>query len=100
MSEIRKGVRARDIVSGIEGLVVARHDYLFGCTRYSLQPDGLDKDGKVKESLGVDEAQLEVLGDGINAKLANPFWGDPVMAAAPPRGGPRDDPHRVSRPIG
>jgi hypothetical protein len=35
----------KDTITGYSGIVVARHEYLNGCLRFSLQPDKLDKDG-------------------------------------------------------
>lgn len=34
---VKLGDRARDIVSGFEGIVVAKIQYLTGCDRYSLE---------------------------------------------------------------
>lgn len=57
------GARLRDIVTGFEGVVVARTQYLTGCNRYSLQNQELDKDGKPKDWQAFDENQLDEVKD-------------------------------------
>lgn len=91
------GHRVRDRVTGLTGVVTARHVYLFGCVRLSVQPP-VAGDGKIPESLGFDEPGLEDLGPApglaeLVARINAPrTWADP--------GGPRDDPHSASRPDG
>ena len=57
---VELGDEVKDTVTGFIGIVVARHQYLYGCTRISVQPP-VDKDGKVPDSHGFDEPQLEIL---------------------------------------
>jgi hypothetical protein len=78
---IKNGDKVRDKITGLEGVVVARHDYLHGCTRFSVQPVEL-KDGKPVECSSFDEPQLELIADG----------GFPAKTGREP-GGPRNDPH-------
>lgn len=54
---IELGKKVRDTVSGFVGVAVARHTYLNGCSRYSVQPE-VDKDGKLPEWQAFDEMQL------------------------------------------
>jgi hypothetical protein len=56
---INLGDRVKCKISGAEGIVVARHDYLHSSTRYSVQPKSFD--GKPVESAGFDGPQLEVI---------------------------------------
>lgn len=58
------GVKVRDVVSGSEGIVVARTEWLNGCVRVGFQPPN-DKDGKPVEMVTVDEPQLEVIGPSV-----------------------------------
>jgi hypothetical protein len=58
--KIKLGVKARDKVTGFEGIVGARVEYLNGCVRYELIPR-VDKDGKSREPEYYDEARLEVI---------------------------------------
>ena len=52
------GAQVRDRTSGLTGTVVARTEWLYGCRRYSVQPDGF-KDGKPYDPVGFDEDALE-----------------------------------------
>jgi len=58
------GTRVKDRVSGLVGTIVGRTEWLYGCRRYSVQPDGV-KDGKPFESIGFDEDALAPLTEGI-----------------------------------
>lgn len=63
---IELGKIAKDKITGFEGVITARCEFLTGCNRYCIQPTTL-KDGRPIESIYFDEAQIEVLSDGINA---------------------------------
>ena len=54
------GDRVRDRISGLKGIVIGVHDWLFGCRRITIQPEEV-KDGKPAEGYCVDSAQCEVL---------------------------------------
>lgn len=60
---IKLGVQARDKVSGFEGVVTARTQFITGCDRYSLTPPA--KDGKFNEAVWFDESCIEITGNGI-----------------------------------
>ena len=57
---IKLGVKVRDVVSGAEGVLMCRCEWLNGCVRSSFQPVR-DKDGKVPEMITVDDEQLEAI---------------------------------------
>jgi len=57
---VKLGDRVKDVITGLTGLAVAEHRYLYGCCRITVQPP-IDKDGKVPEGYTFDEASLEVL---------------------------------------
>ena len=59
-SEVQLGDKAKDSVTGFEGICVARTEWLNGCIRCSLQSDKLDKEGKPQDSQVFDEPQLVV----------------------------------------
>lgn len=59
MSEITLGQKARDVVTGFEGIVTGRADYLTGCSQFVLAPR-VAKDGTFKEGHWFDESRLEV----------------------------------------
>ena len=78
------GSKVRDRVTGFEGIVTGRYEFLYGCRRYGVQSREL-KDGKPIDSVGFDEDALEV-----------------VVAAEPhvmkETGGPQREPERRSDP--
>lgn len=81
---VKLGQRVREKFSGIEGTVIGITDWLYGCRRITIQPDG-QKDGKPLEHFGADEPQCEVI--------------EPTPApASRPTGGPRDEVTRRSDP--
>lgn len=55
---IKLGTEVVDIVSGFCGIAVARHSYLNGCDRITVQPK-TNKDGKLPEEKTFDEPQLK-----------------------------------------
>jgi hypothetical protein len=63
MSEVTLGCKARDKVTGFEGIVTGKCDYLYGCAQWGLTPAA--KDGEVKDSRWFDEGRVERVGDGI-----------------------------------
>lgn len=60
-NDLPLGRRARDKISGFEGVIDARTEWLNGCFRISIAPDRLDKDGKIMDSHTFDAEQIEVL---------------------------------------
>jgi hypothetical protein len=54
---INLGQTVRDTITGLEGVAIARTEWLYGCIRITIQPRGLH-DGKPVESQCFDEAQL------------------------------------------
>lgn len=81
---MKLGDLAKDTITGFTGTVTARHEYLNGCVRFSLQSRAL-KDGAPLDPLTFDIEQLEL-----------------VEAAEPrrvtPSGGPHDEPKRPAIP--
>lgn len=68
--KLNLGQKVRDRVSGLEGIVIARTEWLYGCRRYTVQPQGV-KDGKPQEGSGFDEDALEVLPEALPASVKN-----------------------------
>lgn len=54
------GLRVRDRVTGLEGVVASVTFDLYGCIQAIVNP-GLDKDGKQKDQSWFDVARLEVM---------------------------------------
>ena len=53
------GSEVCDSVSGFKGIATAKHQYINGCTRITVQPK-VDKDGKLPDAQTFDEPQLVV----------------------------------------
>lgn len=57
------GARVRDLVTGVEGLVVGRAEWITGCDTYMVQPRTGD-DGRTRpEAIWVDEPRLQCLAE-------------------------------------
>ena len=67
MSEqkIELGDCAKDTISGIDGIVVAKTEWLNGCVRVTLQRTTTDKDGKFLDNETFDEQQVQVTESGF-----------------------------------
>ena len=76
------GAVAQDSISGFTGVVVARTDWLHGCTRLTIQPSELH-DGQPVKPHTFDEPQLRVL---------DPPLADAETDPAEKPGGPQPDP--------
>jgi hypothetical protein len=87
--KIQLGSLVRDVYTGFEGFVTWRSEWLYGCTRYGVQPLELDKDGKPQEEGSFDEQRLELL-----AAKAPRVSRDSAARI----GGPRQAPQRPLRP--
>ena len=61
------GKKAKDKITGFEGIVTSKHIYLTGCNQYGIQP-AIDKDGKVPQKEFFDEGRLEITGGGISSE--------------------------------
>jgi hypothetical protein len=60
------GQKARDKVTGFEGIITGRAQYLYGCDQYCIVPPA--KDGKIGSAEWFDEGRIEVVGRGILPK--------------------------------
>jgi len=58
--KINLGDEVIDIVSGLKGIAISKHSYLYGCSRISIQPP-IDENGKPQEIVSFDEPQLRVV---------------------------------------
>jgi hypothetical protein len=85
--EVNLGDKVRDRVTGLEGIVVAKTEWLNGCVRVVVQTR-LDKDGKVPDGYNVDVEQLEVLEKDVMQRKEAPTGGpmpSPARHPAPQR---------------
>ena len=74
------GDRLKDRVTGFEGIVMSRTEWLTGCNTYGLKSQVL-KDGLPTDSQWVDEVQLDKVDRGVN-----------IVKAKKPLGGPQETP--------
>jgi hypothetical protein len=82
---IALGDIARDTISGYEGVVVARTEWINNCVRFTLQAKKLTADGKPVEAVTFDAFDLELV-----STREPPV--EPVK-----HGGPRPEPSRGGR---
>ena len=61
------GKKAKDKITGFEGIITSKHVYLTGCTQYGIQPT-IDKDGKVPDKNYFDEGRIEIIGEGFTGE--------------------------------
>ncbi len=82
------GIKARDRVSGIEGILDMRAQHLNGCLRYSLQPRAETPNPKeMPSSYWVDQQQLEKIGEGLNENpVPQGDTGGPVASSRSAKG--------------
>lgn len=66
MKEIKLGSKVKDVVSGLEGIVTGKAEYLNGCIQYCVQPK--IKNGAMVDSQWIDISQLEITGEGVIVK--------------------------------
>lgn len=59
--ELKLGDRVRDPITGYSGIAIAFTAWLGGCKRTTVQAEGLDKDGKPKETQTFDTSLLELV---------------------------------------
>jgi hypothetical protein len=74
------GERVRDMVTGIEGIIIARLEHLNGCVHYGVKPKA-GKDGKAIDAEYIDSQQLEKVDDGISKKLVQNNTGGSLNGA-------------------
>lgn len=84
---INLGDRVRDKITGFEGVVTARTEWLYGCVRVTVQPEKM-KDGKTLESQNFDEPQMKILKRGAIQHM---------QPQQPRTYGPRDDAKALQR---
>jgi hypothetical protein len=61
------GKKGKDKITGFAGILTSRCEFITGCNRYCIQPTEL-KDGKPIDGIYFDEAQIEIVSEGISPK--------------------------------
>ena len=66
MSEFifKLGAKAKDKITGFDGIIIGRADHITGCNTYGLKPK-INKDGEIKEAEWFDEGMIVITGKGI-----------------------------------
>jgi len=77
---IKLGNEVKHLITGFTGIAVARCEYLNGCIQYCVQPQALDKDGKMQDALYIDDRALVAIGEGVKLD-ARPSDGGPQRGA-------------------
>ena len=67
---IQLGQKAKDKVTGFEGIIIGRCQYLTGCDQYGLVPPA--RDGKIESAQWFDEGRIEIVGAGVTAPARSP----------------------------
>lgn len=60
------GDSGKDKVTGFEGIIIGRIQYLTGCNQYGLSPKAVN--GEIKDTQWFDEGRVEVIGCGVNVE--------------------------------
>ena len=67
--EIKLGMKIKDTITGIEGICVAKTQYLTNCTHYSIQPKPTkDKPNSVPDWVSIDESRVAIVSSTIIKK--------------------------------
>lgn len=65
MSRLNLGDSAKHVITGFQGIVTARVEYLTGCAQVCLQPQGVDDKGQPFESRFFDEPYVDLVQAGV-----------------------------------
>lgn len=60
------GKKARDKVTGFQGVIIGKCYYLTGCNQYGITPHVIDN--KVGDTQWFDEKRVEVISEGVQAE--------------------------------
>jgi hypothetical protein len=72
---IMLGNRVEDVITGFQGIAIARSQHLYGCTHIHIKPETL-RDGKIQASEIVDLARCQF----VEVALGQPDGNPPVPA--------------------
>lgn len=59
------GKKAKDKVTGFEGIITGKINYLYGCSQYGIVPPA--SENKTHDCQWFDEGRIEIIGEGITA---------------------------------
>jgi len=61
---IKLGQEGKDKITGFQGIISVKAEYLYGCNQYGLTPK-VDENGKIGDTQFFDEGRIEIVGNGI-----------------------------------
>jgi len=82
---MKLGARVKDNLTGFEGVMTGKTEWLYGCVRIGIEPTELDKDGKPQETMWFDEQRVEIV-KPKKVKIS--------ASSRATSGGPKPDPRR------
>jgi hypothetical protein len=65
------GYKAKDIITGCEGIIIGRNDHISGCAHYGLAQAKLEN-GSIPATEYFDEGRIEIIDDGVSDRVENP----------------------------
>ena len=82
MSEITLGVKAKDKITGFEGVVTGTCQWLTGCDQVCIKPLKVTKDNGLPEGHWFDVGQVQYVGPGLTKEdVKSPETGGPQSDA-------------------
>lgn len=75
--KLELGIKAKSKVYGIDGIITARSENMYGCNRYFIQPPA-GKDGKISEGAWFDEDDITKIGKGLSSEVISKDTGGPA----------------------
>ena len=61
MARLKLGMKGRDVVTGVEGILIAVTKHLTGCDRWLIQPPGMNDKGEQMVGVYVDDTRVEIV---------------------------------------
>lgn len=78
---VQIGDRVRHRVNGYQGIITGSTSYINGCRQHLVVPEGLDKDGAVRDGIWIDEQHLILINHAV---FENPFATSALATAGGP----------------
>jgi len=82
---VKLGDRGQDAITGFEGIVTARVEYISGCVQVCVTPGGLDEKGQIRKGEYFDIQRVHVVNAGAVVLDNGATPGGPQRDAPPAR---------------
>lgn len=79
---IELGKRGKDKITGFEGIITGRCQYLYGCDQYLITPK-VDKNGNKPDGQWMDEGRIGIMGEGVKAEEVQVEKGGGIHSDSP-----------------